>query len=64
MHRLGYAWFLARSTLSALFEEEADSKLRAANSWSRDLSNVKAVGMDEFVIKKGHRHYATVIVDL
>ena len=32
MHRLGYAWFLARSTLSALFEEEADSKLRAANS--------------------------------
>ena len=30
----------------------------------RPLSKVKAVGMDEFAIKKGHRDYATVIVDL
>ena len=30
----------------------------------RPLSKVSAVGMDEFAIKKGHRDYATVIVDL
>ena len=30
----------------------------------RTLLNVKMVGMDEFAIKKGHRDYATVIVDL
>ena len=30
----------------------------------RSLSSIKAIGMDEFAIKKGHRHYATVIVDL
>jgi transposase len=30
----------------------------------RPVSKIRAVGMDEFAIKKGHRHYATVIVDL
>jgi len=30
----------------------------------RPVSKVRAVGMDEFAIKKGHRDYATVIVDL
>ena len=30
----------------------------------RPVSKVHAVGMDEFAIKKGHRDYATVIVDL
>ena len=30
----------------------------------RPLSKVNAVGMDEFAIKKGHRNYATVIVNL
>lgn len=30
----------------------------------RPLSKVTAVGMDEFAIKKGHRDYAAVIVDL
>jgi transposase len=30
----------------------------------RPISKVRAVGMDEFAIKKGHRDYATVIVDL
>ena len=30
----------------------------------RPVSKVRVVGMDEFAIKKGHRHYATVIVDL
>ena len=30
----------------------------------RPRSKVSAVGMDEFAIKKGHRDYATVIVDL
>jgi transposase len=30
----------------------------------RPLSKVRVVGMDEFAIKKGHRNYATVIVDL
>jgi transposase len=30
----------------------------------RPTPKVRAVGMDEFAIKKGHRHYATVIVDL
>jgi transposase len=30
----------------------------------RPLSKIRAVGMDEFAIKKGHRNYATVIVDL
>jgi len=30
----------------------------------RPLSKVRVVGMDEFAMKKGHRDYATVIVDL
>lgn len=30
----------------------------------RPISKVRAVGMDEFAMKKGHRDYATVIVDL
>lgn len=30
----------------------------------RPLVKVRIVGMDEIAIKKGHRHYATVIVDL
>lgn len=30
----------------------------------RPVSKVRVVGMDEFAIKKGHRDYATVIVDL
>ena len=30
----------------------------------RPLLKIRAVGMDEFAIKKGHRNYATVIVDL
>ena len=30
----------------------------------RPVSKVRAVGMDEFAMKKGHRNYATVIVDL
>lgn len=30
----------------------------------RHVSNVRVVGMDEFALKKGHRAYATVIVDL
>jgi len=30
----------------------------------RPVLKVRAVGMDEFAIKKGHRDYATVIVDL
>lgn len=30
----------------------------------RPVSKIRAVGMDEFAIKKGHRNYATVIVDL
>jgi transposase len=31
---------------------------------ARPVSNIRAVGMDEFALKKGHRAYATVIVDL
>lgn len=30
----------------------------------RPVASVRVVGMDEFAIKKGHRDYATVIVDL
>ena len=30
----------------------------------RPVSKIRAVGMDEFAMKKGHRDYATVIVDL
>ena len=30
----------------------------------RPVSKVRAVGMDEFAMKKGHRDYATVVVDL
>ena len=30
----------------------------------RPLTKVRIVGMDEIAIKKGHRNYATVIVDL
>jgi transposase len=30
----------------------------------RPISKVRVVGMDEFAMKKGHRDYATVIVDL
>jgi len=30
----------------------------------RHVSNVRVVGMDEFALNKGHRAYATVIVDL
>ena len=30
----------------------------------RPMLKIRAVGMDEFAIKKGHRNYATVIVDL
>jgi transposase len=30
----------------------------------RPVANVRVVGMDEFALKKGHRAYATVIVDL
>lgn len=30
----------------------------------RPVANVRVVGMDEFALNKGHRAYATVIVDL
>jgi transposase len=31
---------------------------------SRHVGKVRVIGMDEFAVKKGHRNYATVIVDL
>ena len=46
-------------TVNELCQRGARKELDA-----RPVSNVRAVGMDELAIKKGHRHYPTVIVDL
>lgn len=50
---------LVWSTVNEICQRGARQELQ-----ERPLSKVKAVGMDEFAIKKGHRDYATVIVDL
>lgn len=50
---------LVWSTVNEICQRGARQELQ-----ERPLSKVKAVGMDEVAIKKGHRDYATVIVDL
>ena len=50
---------LVWQTVNDICQRGARQELEA-----RPLSKVRAVGMDELAIKKGHRDYATVIVDL
>jgi transposase len=50
---------LAWHTVNELCQRGARQELD-----ERPVANVRVVGMDEFAIKKGHRDYATVIVDL
>lgn len=50
---------LVWQTVNEICQRGARQELEA-----RPVSKVRAVGMDEWAIKKGHRDYATVIVDL
>lgn len=50
---------LVWETVNQIYQQGTQKELQ-----ERPRSKVRAVGMDEFVIKKGHRSYATVIVDL
>lgn len=50
---------LAWHTVNELCQRGSHKKLD-----ERPVTKVRVVGMDEFAIKKGHRDYATVIVDL
>jgi len=47
------------NTLNDIFQRYTAQELQ-----HREVSVVRVVGMDEFALKKGHRHFATVIVDL
>lgn len=46
-------------TVNELYQRGAREELR-----ERPVSKIRVLGMDEFAVKKGHRHFATVIVDL
>jgi transposase len=48
------------STLDEIFERYSELELNER----RDELKVRALGMDEFALKKGHKQFATVIVDL
>ena len=50
---------LVWQTVNEIYQHHARQELDP-----RPRSKISEVGMDEFAIKKGHRHYATVIVDL
>ena len=50
---------LVWQTVNEIYQHHARQELD-----QRPRSKISEVGMDEFAIKKGHRHYATVIVDL
>ena len=50
---------LVWQTVNEIYQQNAGQELDL-----RPRSKIGEVGMDEFAIKKGHRHYATVIVDL
>ncbi len=50
---------LVWETVNQIYQQGTQKELE-----ERPCSKVRAVGMDEFAIKKGHRSYATVIVDL
>jgi transposase len=47
------------NTLNDIFQRYTAQELQ-----HREVSVVRVVGMDEFALKKGHRNFATVIVDL
>lgn len=48
------------STLDEIFERYSELELNE----HRDELKVRVLGMDEFALKKGHKQFATVIVDL
>ena len=50
---------LVWQTVNQIYQQNARKQLDR-----HPRSKISEVGMDEFAIKKGHRHYATVIVDL
>ena len=50
---------LVWQTVNQIYQQNAREQLDL-----HPRSTISEVGMDEFAIKKGHRHYATVIVDL
>jgi len=47
------------NTLNELFQRYSREELRG-----RSVVKIRAIGMDEFAMKKGHRDFATVMVDL
>ncbi len=47
-------------TVNRIFNDRASNSLAT----KEDISKVKALGIDEFSLKKGHRDFAAVIVDL
>lgn len=46
-------------TVNEVYQRGAREELR-----ERPVSKIRVLGMDEFAVKKGHRNFATVIVDL
>jgi transposase len=50
---------LVWATVNEIYQYHSRQELK-----SRSATKIRAVGMDEFAIKKGHGNYATVIVDL
>ncbi len=50
---------LVWQTVNAIYQQNARQELNP-----RPQSKISEVGMDGFAIKKGHRDYATVIVNL
>src|SRR5512147_41614 len=49
------------NTLDDIFKRYSEKELNQAR---KESSKVRVVGMDEFAMKKGHKDFATVIVDL
>lgn len=47
-------------TVNSIFNHYSDQEIESRKDWSR----VSRIGMDEIALKKGHRNYVVIIIDL